>query len=106
MSQIVVRRTKALWQDRLRGYRVLVDGHDVASVENDSSVEIPVLPGTHSVRLQIDWCQSQEMRVEIKSGESVELVCGPNSTPLLALLYITTMRKNYIWLRPAGSTAC
>ncbi len=101
MSQIVVHRTKALWQDRARAYRILIDSREVACVENDSSVQIPVLPGTYSVRAQIDWCQSPEVRVEVKAGESVALECGPNATPLLAALYITFMRKNYIWLRPA-----
>lgn len=101
MSQIIVSRTNALWQDRARSYRILVDGREVACVENDSSVKISVLPGTHSVRLQVDWCQSQEVSVEVKASESIELGCGPNSTPLLALLYVTFMRKNYLWLRPA-----
>ena len=103
MSQIVVRRTKALWQDRVRGYRILIDGREVACIENGSSVQIPVLPGTHSVRMQVDWCQSPELRVEVKAGESVALECGPNCTPLLALLYITVLRKNYIWLHPAAA---
>jgi hypothetical protein len=101
MSQIVVRRTKSLWQDRGRAYRILVDGREVACIENDSSVEIRVLPGSHFVRAQVDWCQSPELRVEVKVDDSVALECGPNSTPFLALLYITFLRKNYLWLRRA-----
>ncbi len=101
MSQIVVRRAKAAWQDRGRDYRVLVNGKESARVANGSSVKIAVQPGAYSVQLKIDWCQSKEIRVSAEAGTNVQLECGPNATPLLALLYITFLRKSYIWLHPA-----
>lgn len=98
MSRIVVRRVKAAWQDRIRDYRIFVDGKEVARVANGSSAEIPVEPGTHSIRLKIDWCQSKEVRISVNAGKVAQLECGPNATPLLALLYITFLCKNYIYL--------
>lgn len=100
MPKIVVHRTRAMWQDVARDYRVLVDGSERARIGNGASVEIPVLPGSHSVRLQVDWCQSPELSITASEGAPVELECGPNSTPLLAIFYVTFLRKKYIWLQP------
>lgn len=99
MPQIVVHRARAMWQDVARNYRVLVDGSERARVGNGASVEISVLPGSHSIRLQVDWCQSPELHITVGEGAPVELECGPNSTPLLALFYVTLLRKKYIWLQ-------
>lgn len=105
MSEIVIRRTNAGWQDRGRNYRVVVDGKELARVANDSSVKIPIAPGNHSVRLQIDWCQSPQLHVVVTEGNPLELECGPNSTPFVALIYVTLLRKRYIWLRLAQHEA-
>lgn len=99
MTKLMVRREKVVWQDRGRSYRVLVDGKVVAQVANGEEVPVPVVSGKHIVQLKIDWCQSEPLEVNVEAGETQVLACGPNSTPLLALLYITFFRRRYIWLR-------
>lgn len=102
MSQIVIRRVKAAWVDRGRDYQILVDGVARASVGNDSTVEIPVEPGAHSVRMKVDWCYSRELLITADADAPVLLECGPNASPILAVLYTTILRNSYLWLDHAG----
>ncbi len=99
MSQLVVRRSKSLWQDRVRDYTVLVDGKEAARIGNNSETTIEIDPGTHSVRLQIDWCHSPEIEVSVSSDDTIRLECGPNANPFLVIFYITLWKNRYIWLR-------
>jgi len=103
MTTLLVRRAKVTWQDRVRSYRVNIDDNEVAQVANGAEVEVPVTAGKHVVQLKIDWCQSEALEIDVPSGERQILECGPNATPWLALLYITVLRKKYLWLRPAPS---
>jgi hypothetical protein len=109
VTELIVRRQKALWQDRMRSYRVYVDGVEVAQVANGAEVQTAITPGEHVVQLKIDWCRSKSLNVNVRPGESLTLECGPNSTPLLALVFITLLHGQYLWLRqsetavPAGS---
>lgn len=104
MSEIVVRRKAALWQDRGRSYGIFIDGAEVAKVASGEEVRIPVLPGKHVVVLKIDWCKSKSVQVELQPDEVRALECGPNATPLLALLFITFLRNRYLWLRPTDNS--
>lgn len=99
MSVLVIRRAHASWADRFRDYRVLVDGQQRALIGDDATVQIPVTPGEHLVRLKIDWCGSQEMRVNVGHGEIVRLECRANSNPLKMLFYISIFRDRYVSLK-------
>ena len=103
MSVLVIRRVHVAWQDRARDYRVLVDGQQRAQVGDDSTVQIPVTPGEHVVRLTVDWCRSKDLRVALEHGQIVRLECRPNASPWLALLYITIWRGNYISLNTVAT---
>lgn len=106
MSQLVVRRKKALWQARIRDYIVLVDGLEVARVANGTEVAVHIKPGEHIVTMKIDWCRSKPLPVRVHDGQTVVLECGPNSSPWLALLYVTILCQRYVWLRgPSVSSA-
>jgi|SRR5471032_2028994 len=99
MAKIIVRRKKAIWQDRGRKYIVLLDGAEIARVSNGSEVAFDVVPGKHTVQLQIDWCYSQSFEVNVCLVEPVILECGPNAVPFLQIFYITLWKNKYIWLR-------
>ncbi len=99
MSSITVCRNKSRWQDRARDYHVLVDGEMRASVANGESCTLPVTPGNHTVQMKIDWCYSPLETVAVDNSGAVVLECGANAHPLLALLYVSVWRNNYIWLR-------
>lgn len=102
MSEIVLRRPGALWQDRARAYRIIVDGEEVGTITNKSESRITVPPGRHAVRLRIDWGASPELVVDVGAGAQYVLECGPNAHPFIAVLYITIWKNRYLWLRDAG----
>jgi hypothetical protein len=105
MAKIIVRRESAIWQDMARKYTVLLDGVEIAKVSNDSEVEFDVEPGKHTVQMQIDWCHSRKVEVDVFSAEPLVLECGPNASPFSALFYITMWKNKYIWLRGSGEVS-
>jgi len=104
MSEILVRRSAA-WGDKLRSYRIIIDGEHAGIVGENSEARIAVKPGRHTVRLQIDWCWSPPLELDIAAGTQRTLECGPNAHPLLALVYISFLRNRYLWLRDTGARA-
>ena len=104
MSQIEFKRGAA-FQDKIRSYKILVDGIQVGSIGDESAITVPVAPGRHSVQLKVDWCASPVIEVNMNAGITETVTCGPNSNVLLALLYITFLRKKYIWVKHVGSAA-
>ena len=97
MTVLVIRRVASA-QDREYPYRVLVDGRQRAEVGDDSTVQVGVTPGEHRVQLRVKWCGSRELPFTVQPGEIVRVECRPNANPLLALLYITLWRNDYIAL--------
>jgi hypothetical protein len=39
------------------------------------------------------------VEVTIEQGQTLVMVCGPNSNAFLAFLYITVWRKKYVWVK-------
>jgi hypothetical protein len=102
-TQITVRRTTS-YADRLRAYKVKLDGVVVGSVRARESVTVPVSPGRHSLVVRIDWCGSEQIDFEIQPGEHVCFDCGSSLVGwrlLLAAFYITFRTHQYLWLRRA-----
>ncbi len=93
-------RTKS-YSDRIRAYRIEVDGIESARINAGETVEIPVYAGTHSVIAKIDWCSSPMLSCTVSAGETVELECGSNLQGLrvfLGPLYVFFMRDQYLTL--------
>jgi hypothetical protein len=102
VTVLVIRRVPSA-KDRDYPYRVLVDGRQRAEIGDDSTVQIGLTPGEHRVSLRVKWCGSRELPVTIQPGEIVRVECRPNAKPLLALLYITLWRNDYIALETVNS---
>jgi len=103
-TQITVRRTTS-YADRLRAYKVLVDGALAGTVRADQSVSIPITPGRHTLVLRIDWCGSQEIPFEARAGEHVTFECGSSFAGrrvFLAAFYVFFRTQDYLWLRRAA----
>jgi hypothetical protein len=102
VTVLVIRRVSSA-SDRDHAYRVLVDGRQRAEVGDDSTVQIGLTPGEHRVSLRVKWCGSRELPFTIQPGEIVRMECRPKSRPLLALLYITLWRNDYIAIETVKS---
>lgn len=89
------------YADRIRAYKVVLDGDVIAEIRNGQQLELDVPPGRHRLHLKIDWCRSNYVDFEA-SENTIEFECGSNLRGfkiLLALLYITFLRSQYIWLK-------
>lgn len=89
--------------DRMRAYKVMLDGEQVAKIKNGEQIEIDVAPGNHELYLKIDWCQSNRIEFDLNKN-AMEFECGSSLRgdkfwiPFIELYYITFKRKEYIWL--------
>jgi hypothetical protein len=59
-----------------RSLRVLVDGEDVGELFYWEHKHFGCKPGSHSVQVEMDWCRSEELLIEVQPGETIELECG------------------------------
>ena len=94
------------YMDMARAYIVVVDGTDVGRIRFSESIDIPVAAGQHDIRLKIDWCGSNSLAIQAKNNQIVKLECGSSLIGwriLLAYLYISIWRANYLWIRPADN---
>ena len=85
--------------DRLRAYKVVLDGNVIGEIRNGQQVEFDVAPGKH--QLKIDWCHSNIVNFEMNQ-DSVQFECGSNLRGfkvLLAIFYMIFLRSKYIWLK-------
>jgi hypothetical protein len=67
-SKIIITR-KAEWLNRLRGYRVFIDGIESGKVKNGSSEEFAADAGLHKVQCKVNWYGSREFEVQTNPGE-------------------------------------
>src|SRR5687767_7984917 len=84
------------YTDRLRAYKVLVDGREVGQIKNGQTESFTVEPGRHEVMLKIDWATSPPVTIDATPGATTRLSCRPRANPLTALYYTTLGRKNYL----------
>jgi hypothetical protein len=89
--------------DRLRSYKVVVDGQTAATLRRGEDVVVPVPAGHHAVKAKIDWGRSREIDLELGERDRVHLLCQPGFTLSLlrprALLYVTIWRNRYLDLQ-------
>src|SRR5262245_49871573 len=96
-ASIGLSRAEDAWQDRLRSYKVVLDGEVVGSIGWGEDKVFDVSPGSHTVQLRIDWCRSEAIVVDVRDGERAQLKCHGRS-PLLAMYWVTFARNRYIAL--------
>ena len=64
------------WMNRIRGYKVLINGKQVGAIKNGATEEYLVEPGTNSIECKLDWCGSRTLPVNVQSGETAYLKVG------------------------------
>ena len=97
---IRVSRTTS-YADRIRAYRIFVDGTEVARLNAGQSVDVSVSAGSHSVVAKVDWCSSRTLSLNIRDAETVHLECESNLKGLrifLAFIYALFLRDQYLTL--------
>ncbi len=87
--------------DRLRVYKVILDGKAVGEIKNGQEVTLEVSKGTHQLYLKIDWCRSNTVNFDTNDS-IIKFECGSNLRGLKILLmyyYILFSRNQYLWLK-------
>jgi len=89
------------YADRLRRYKVIVDGTSIGEVGNGETRRFSVSPGLHRVSLKIDWCGSKAVSFNLDEGEGLTLQARSSlrgSRLLGALWYVLFAPNSYILL--------
>jgi hypothetical protein len=99
---IRVHRAHAPWRDRLARYRLQIDGVTVGRLSHDQSVEVPVAPGAHRVRMTtFDRVFTSRQQVfSLEAGEIAVLHCRAGG-PALMMIFAIFVPRRYIRLSAA-----
>ena len=65
------------WSDKLRKWRILIDGEEVGEMKEGDTFRYEISPGGHELTMKIDWASSETLPFEIAPGEEVSFVCRP-----------------------------
>ncbi|MGE0632829.1 MAG: hypothetical protein AB7O96_10490 [Pseudobdellovibrionaceae bacterium] len=63
MGKVVLAR-KCAFGDRLRSYKIFLDGLEVGKIRNGQTWRADCVDGQHTLQLKIDWCSSPELSFE------------------------------------------
>ncbi len=97
-GSIVIDREHARRRDRLRKYTVLLDGDSAGAIQDGQSETFSVEPGSHSVRLKLDWTRSETVNVTVLEGSVVNLKCGPRGGSFTLLPDVLLRPGSYLRL--------
>jgi len=93
------------WADRLRAYRIELDGVKLGTIDNGESKTFFIEPGSYQLVLKIDWCGSNTVAFNLPADGKALFECGSNlrgAALLLFFFYVLFARDQYLWLRPAA----
>ena len=71
-TKIILRRPSQ-WMNRIRGYRVFINGQQVGTIKNGATEEYAVEPGANSIECKINWCGSRGYSANLQPGETTYL---------------------------------
>lgn len=64
------------YADRIRSYKIMIDGRYYADIENGETRRIDINPGYHMIHLTIDGGRSNRVDFHISEGETIKFQCG------------------------------
>jgi hypothetical protein len=97
-ATIQVCRPPGGWTDRARKYGVHVDGEERGKLGHGETLDLAVEPGSHAVRLKVDWCSSRTLDLDLADGETARLEAAPRFA-LTAIFAAVLYFWDYIELR-------
>ncbi|MBS1919519.1 MAG: hypothetical protein JST17_04620 [Bacteroidetes bacterium] len=74
-TKIIIRRSSE-WMNRLRNFKVIINGTEAGSLKNGATEEFSVEPGSNSIQCKVDWYSSKPFTIEVKEGETLYLRVG------------------------------
>ncbi len=101
---IRIRRRLRKHIDVLRSYEVILDGNVIGQIHDGEVFEYAPSPGSHALRLKIDWCGSNQLDFAAKDNETVDFECGGlrGYKRWLVFWILIFQRNRYLWLEQQG----
>jgi hypothetical protein len=97
--QLSVTRIRKGYQDRLRRYKIVVDGWTLGLVSYGKTWTGQIVPGAHKVTMTIDWKTSPDLEITAASGGVVLLECGPGANVVGGVNQLTGPDHAYLYIR-------
>src|SRR5262245_26768413 len=91
------------YPDRIRSYKMLVNGVQVGKIANGETLEVTVAAGTAVIEATIDWAKARPLTISTVANQTVEIEVRNRRSALLGLWAVTFASNNYLSLtvRPA-----
>lgn len=80
----------------MRRYTIEIDDAPVGSIRRGETAEFDVRPGSHEVRLTVDWASSPTVVITVGDGERIILTAGPGGTAWSGLKHLADRPESYI----------
>ncbi len=75
MTIIRLKRTSE-YNNRMRDYKIFIDGQQVGTIANGETKDFPTTVGQHIVTAKVDWCSSPDISVDINDNQTKKLKVG------------------------------
>ena len=98
-AYVEVERDANLWRDRIRAYRVFIDGTEAGRSGHGSTCKLVIPPGSHRIWMSIGWCRSPQVDFAVRPGETARFRCGPSGGSWRIFYDMTIGWGRYISLR-------
>jgi hypothetical protein len=92
-STLRLERDGVLWRDKMRLYKVILDGRSIGKIGFGKVAEFPIEPGSHRLRMGIDWAGSRTVEFEVGPNETSAWKCRPGGGAWTAVACILTPRR-------------
>jgi len=88
------------YADRLRAYKIILDGENVGSISNGEKVDLNVPAGEHELYLKIDWARSNKLNFRFDDKQIDFIVSSPmrGGRVVMAFIYTFFLFNKYIKL--------
>jgi hypothetical protein len=80
MAEVVFYRPAGGWRDRIRSYRLVIDGEVCGTIRPGREVVVSVKPGRHVAQARIAWTGSPEVTFDATAEQVVRLRVEPAGT--------------------------
>jgi len=88
------------YADRIRSYRILLNGRDAGKIAADSTLAIAAPAGQVTIEARIDWARSQPLTINAAADRPIEIEVRNRWGALLALWAVTFGTDSYLLLTP------
>ena len=100
-STISIKR-ESVFADKLRNYRVVLDGVIIGDIADGEKKNFDIDPGTHTLRMKIDWAGSNRVTFDASKNKTIHFKCAGNivgSKRLLAIVYALFLFNRWVELK-------